>query len=86
MDCSPPGSSLRGIFQARILEWGALSYSRDLPNSGIEPTSPASPASAGGFFITSTAWKAQTCDPLALLVNVGWKNVQCRSLSKQRKG
>ena len=24
MDCSPPGSSIRGIFQARVLEWGAI--------------------------------------------------------------
>ena len=24
MDCSPPGSSIHGIFQARILEWGAI--------------------------------------------------------------
>ena len=24
MDCSPPGSSVRGIFQARALEWGAI--------------------------------------------------------------
>jgi len=28
MDCSPPGSSIQGIFQARILEWLAISYSR----------------------------------------------------------
>ena len=28
MDCSPPGSSAHGIFQARILEWGAVSSSR----------------------------------------------------------
>ena len=28
MDCSPPGSSVLGIFQARILEWVAISYSR----------------------------------------------------------
>ena len=27
MDCSPPGSSVRGIFQARILEWVAVSFS-----------------------------------------------------------
>ena len=27
MDCSPPGSSIHGIFQARVLEWGAISYS-----------------------------------------------------------
>ena len=28
MDCSPPGSSVRGIFQARMLEWVAVSFSR----------------------------------------------------------
>ena len=28
MDCSPPGSSVRGILQARILKWGAISFSR----------------------------------------------------------
>ena len=28
MDCSPPGSSIRGILQARILEWAAISFSR----------------------------------------------------------
>ena len=27
MDCSPPGSSIHGILQARVLEWGALLYS-----------------------------------------------------------
>jgi len=43
MDCSPPGSSVHGIFQARILEWVAIPL-RDLPDSGIEPTSPLAPA------------------------------------------
>ena len=28
MDCSPPGSSVLGIFQARILEWVAIAFSR----------------------------------------------------------
>ena len=28
MDCSPPGSSVQGIFQARILDWFAISFSR----------------------------------------------------------
>ena len=28
MDCSLPGSSVRGIFQARVLEWGAIAFSR----------------------------------------------------------
>ena len=27
MDCSPPGSSVHGIFQARGLEWGAIAFS-----------------------------------------------------------
>ena len=27
MDCSPPGSSVHGILQARILEWAAISFS-----------------------------------------------------------
>ena len=28
MDCSPPGSSVHGIFQARVLEWGAIAPNR----------------------------------------------------------
>ena len=28
MDCSLPGSSIHGIFQARVLEWGAIAFSR----------------------------------------------------------
>ena len=27
MDCSPPGSSVHGTFQARVLEWGAIAFS-----------------------------------------------------------
>ena len=27
MDCNLPGSSIRGIFQARVLEWGAIAFS-----------------------------------------------------------
>ena len=40
MDCSLPGSSVRGILQAQILEWFAISFSRHLPNPGIEPRFP----------------------------------------------
>ena len=29
MDCSPPGSSFHGIFQARVLEWVAIAFSSD---------------------------------------------------------
>ena len=41
MDCSLPGFSIHEILQARILEWVAISFSRDLPNPGIKPRSPA---------------------------------------------
>jgi len=27
IDCSPPGSSIHGIFQAKVLEWGAIAFS-----------------------------------------------------------
>ena len=36
MDCSPPGSSVHGVLQTRLLEWVAISYSRgDLPDQGL---------------------------------------------------
>ena len=44
-DCGPPGSSVHGIFQARILQWVAISFSGgegwSLPGPGIEHISPA---------------------------------------------
>ena len=52
LGCSPPGSSVHGISQARILEWVAISFSRDLLDPGIKPTSLVSPALAGEFFTT----------------------------------
>ena len=39
MDYSTPGSSVHGIFQGRLLEWVAISFSL-VPNPGIKPTSP----------------------------------------------
>ena len=39
LDCSPPGSSVYGILQARILEWVPFPSPGDLPDLGIEPAS-----------------------------------------------
>ena len=50
MKCSPPGSSVLGILQARTLGWVAISSSGGLPNPGMEPSSPAL---AGGFLSLS---------------------------------
>ena len=47
MDCSPPGSSIHGISQARILDLVAISFFRGPSDPGIKP---AFPALAGGFF------------------------------------
>ena len=52
MDCSPQDSSVHGISQARILEWVAISFSRDLPDPGIKPASLVSPPLAARFFTT----------------------------------
>ena len=60
--CGPMGlpvSSVRGILQARILEWVACPPPGDLPNAGIKPVPFMFPALAGGFFITSATWEAQ---------------------------
>ena len=46
MDYSLLGSSVHGIFQARIPKWVAISFSRGLPDPGIEPESLAFPALA----------------------------------------
>ena len=41
MNHSPPGSSIQAILQARILERVAIPSPEDLPDPGIEPSSPA---------------------------------------------
>ena len=58
MDWSPPGSSVHGIFQVRIPQWVALSFSRNLPQLGIEPVSSASLALAGRFLTTELPAKS----------------------------
>ena len=49
---------MRGIFQARILEGVAISFS-DFPDLGINLTSPVSPALAGGFFTSEPLGKSR---------------------------
>jgi len=52
MDCNLPGSSVHGIFQARILEWVAFPPSGYFPDPGIEPTSLGPPALPDRSFTT----------------------------------
>ena len=46
VDCSPPGSSVYGILQARVLEWLPFPSPGDLPDPGIKPRSPTLQADA----------------------------------------
>ena len=57
MDYHTPGSSVLGISQARILEWVAISSSRNLPDPGIKPACPVSPALAGRLITTEPSRK-----------------------------
>ena len=54
MDCSPPGSSIHGIFQARVLEWGAIAF------SGIRVCSVVKNPPANQMQVHSLGWE----DPL----------------------
>ena len=54
MDCSPPGSSVHGISEARILSGLPFPPPGDLPGPGIEL---GSPVLAGGFFTTEPPGK-----------------------------
>ena len=56
LDCSPPGSFVHGIFLARILEWVAISFAKGSSDPGIELSSLASPALAGGFLYCCATW------------------------------
>ena len=69
MGCCLPDSSVPGILQARILEWIAISFSRDLPDPGIEPMYPAL---AGRFFTTEPLGKPWcVCVCVCVCVQVG---------------
>ena len=54
MDCSPTGSAVHGILQARIPEWVACPPPGDLPDPAIKPAPLTFQAFANGLFNTST--------------------------------
>ena len=67
MDYSPPGFSVHGILQARVLEWVAISSSWGLPDPGIEPTSVCVSCVASKFFTRWATWEVpyqfSVCSP-----------------------
>ena len=65
VDCSPPGSSIHEISQARILEWIAISFSRDFswPRDQTHVS-----CIAGRFFIDWAMKEAQYINVLCLVI------------------
>ena len=75
MDCSLQGSSVHGVFQGKILEWVAISFSRGSSDPGIKlgppplqanalPSEPPGSA-AESFALTLKVWIRCLCAPLA---------------------
>ena len=60
MDCSLPGSSVQGSFQARVLEWGAIAFSDDQPRKHIKKQrhyfANKGPSSQGYGFSSGHVW------------------------------
>ena len=61
MSCSPTGSSVNGILQERILEWGAISYSQEIFPEIQHLLHLLN--WADGFFTTSSTWETQVIAP-----------------------
>ena len=59
MDCSLPGSSVHGITQARILEWVAISSSRESSQPRDQTCISHISCITGGFFTHWSTWEAQ---------------------------
>ena len=61
MDCSLPGSSVHGIFQARILEWVAISYSRWSSQPRDRTRVSCTACRLFTFWTTKVKWKSLSC-------------------------
>ena len=61
MDCSPPGSSIHGIFQARVLEWaaiewGAIAFSIKMTLNSVQDLENSHLQSNQVNFVNHTSW------------------------------
>ena len=78
MDCSPPGSSVLGILQARILEWVAISFSR----GSFQPRDWTRVSCIAGKFFTAWATgeaPSTSMCPINILLNVDYDTNSVRS-------
>ena len=90
MDCSPPGSSVHGILQARILEWVAFPFSRGSSQPRIEPRSPALqadslPAEPQGKPKNTGVGSLSLLQLIFLTQELNWGLLHCRRILYQLK-
>ena len=87
LDNSPPGSSVHGIFQARILEWVVISYSRrsSLPRHQAHISCVSSISRQIFFFYRCDTWTLDLSDLVVLKMSVQWNRLKgtknCESVS-----
>ena len=67
MDCSPPGSSVHKILQARTQKWIAILFSRDLPDLVMEPGLPTLQVD---YLPSEPPWKPMDVHNLKFLIKV----------------
>ena len=73
MDWSPPGSSVHGILQTRILEWVAISFSR----GSSQLREQAQVSCIAGRFFTVWVWKPLQREPLQREIHAKWNKCNC---------
>ena len=79
MDYSPPGSCVHGIFQARVLEWGAITFSEKVRSEGKKDSGVPSLK----VHLSSSAQSCPTlCDPMAAAYQASLSITNFRSLLK----
>ena len=83
MACSPPGSSIHGILQARVLEWIAMLFSRGSSQPRYWTHVSLSPALAGRFFPISTTWEALSAGSCYLFPLLWVEGFPCGSAGKE---
>ena len=82
MDCSPPGSSVHGIFQARVLEWGAIDFTSLLKiETWSIASAPVSPR--GSAVLKSRKWEAKEVEPSRASLSPSEKMALCLVFSHQ---
>ena len=70
MACSLPGSSVHGIFQARVLEWVAISFSN--PEKTVIQKDTYTPVFIATLFTIARTWKQPQCPSTNEWINKMW--------------